>query len=192
MYDYSHIKTTSPFCHGWQRISISSRHLIITGRASTIVLINIITSGAIATLILKSWWRWRRSNNKTTHDSLLSCDTTNTGVQLTQLITESVKSSIHAHKLCHDGLKCHSTHKRRRSGGGWSGKSLRSCRLYPEPPRFELCLALSNNSCIYGIHHCEMRRLGKGDRKMAKDPHDSWRKNELITSRHIPIDIYKG
>ena len=27
------------------------------------------------------------------------------GVHLTQLITESVKASIHAHKLCHDGLK---------------------------------------------------------------------------------------
>ena len=30
-------------------------------------------------------------------------------VHLTQLITESVKASIHMHKLCHDGLKSHST-----------------------------------------------------------------------------------
>ena len=27
---------------------------------------------------------------------------------------------------------------------------------------------------------------------MAKKPYDSGRKNELITSRHIPINIYKG
>ena len=27
---------------------------------------------------------------------------------------------------------------------------------------------------------------------MAENPHDSRRKNELITGRHIPIDIYKG
>ena len=27
---------------------------------------------------------------------------------------------------------------------------------------------------------------------MVKNPHDSRRENELITSRHILIDIYKG
>ena len=27
---------------------------------------------------------------------------------------------------------------------------------------------------------------------MAKKPYDSGRKNELITSRHVLIDIYKG
>ena len=30
--DYSHTKTTPPFCHKWQRVRVSSRHLI--GRAS--------------------------------------------------------------------------------------------------------------------------------------------------------------
>ena len=38
-------------------------------------------------------------------------------------------------------------------------------------------------------------RLGlswKGYKKMAKKPRDSGRKNELITSHRIPIDIYKG
>ena len=34
-------KTTPPFCHEWQRVSISSRHLISTGRASIVILINI-------------------------------------------------------------------------------------------------------------------------------------------------------
>ena len=106
-----------------QRVSISSRHLIITGRASTIILISILMAGAIITLILRGWWRWRGSNGETTHDSLLSCDTTNMGVHLTQLIIESVNARNHAHKLCHGCLKCHSTYRRRRSGGGWNGRS---------------------------------------------------------------------
>ena len=37
-----------------------------------------------------------------------------------------------------------------------------------------------------------MRKLEKGDRKMAKKPRDNGRKNEFITSRRILIDIYKG
>ena len=191
MCDYSHIKTTPPFCHKWQRVSISSRHLIITRWASTIVLISTITARAIITLSLGSQWRWRRSNSETTHDSLLSCDTTNMGVHLTQLIIENVKASIHAHKLCHDGLKCHSICRRWRSGGGWSGRSWRSCSLCPVPLQSELCLALSNGSCIYGTYHWKVRSLGKGDRKMAGNPRDSWRKTKLIMGRRIPIDIYK-
>ena len=38
----------------------------------------------------------------------------------------------------------------------------------------------------------KMRRLGIGDRKMAKNPRDSRRKNELIMGRRVPINIYKG
>ena len=175
----------------WQRVSTSDRHLIITGRASTIVLISTIIARAIITLILGSRWRWR-SNSETTHSSLSSCDTTNMGVYLTQLIIKSVKASIHAHKLCHNGLKCHSTHRRRRGGGGWSSRSWRSHRLCPGPPRSELCLAPSNGSYIYGTYDCKVRRLEKGDRKMAKDLHYSRRKNKHIMGHHIPIDIYKG
>ena len=37
-----------------------------------------------------------------------------------------------------------------------------------------------------------MRRLEEGDKKMAKKPRDSGRKNELIMSCRIPINIYKG
>ena len=44
------------------------------------------------------------------------------------------KASIHVHKLCHDGLKCHSTCRRRRSGGGWSGGNRRSHHLYLRLP----------------------------------------------------------
>ena len=102
------------------------------------------------------------------------------------------KASIHVHKLCHDGLKCHSTCRRRRSGGGWSGGNRRSHRLYLRLPQFELCLALSNGSCIYGTHHWKIRRLEKRDRKVVKKPRDSWRKNEFITGRRIPKYIYEG
>ena len=85
--------------------SKSSRHLIITRRAIIIILISTIIAETIVTLILKGWRRWRGSDSETTHDSLSSCDLTNMGVHLTQLIAESVKVRIHAHKLCHDGLK---------------------------------------------------------------------------------------
>ena len=112
---------------------------------------------------------------------------TNTGVHLTQLIAESVKASIHAHKLCHDGLKCHSTHRRQRSD-----RSRRSCHLCSGLPRSKLCRTLSNSSCIYSTHENEVRRLRIGDRKMAKELHDSRRKDELITGHRILIDIYKG
>ena len=54
----------------------------------------------------------------------------------------------------------------------------------------QLCCAPSNGSYIYSTYICEVRRLKIEDRKMAKEPHDSRRKNELITSRHILI--YKG
>ena len=169
MYDYSHIKTTPPFCHKWQRVSISSRHLIITRWASTIVLISTITARAIITLSLGSQWRWRRSNSETTHDSLLSCDTTNMGVHLTQLITKSVKASIHTHKLCHDGLKSHSTCRRQRSGGGRSGRSWRSYCLGLCLPRAKLGLTPSNSSGVNGTYNGEVIEHGIGDRKMANE-----------------------
>ena len=38
----------------------------------------------------------------------------------------------------------------------------------------------------------KMRRRGIRDKKMAKYPRDSQRKNEIITGRYIPIDIYEG
>ena len=45
-----------------------------------------------------------------TKASLSSCYTTDMGVHLTQLISESVKASIHALKLHHDCLQGHITH----------------------------------------------------------------------------------
>ena len=149
------------FCHEWQRVSTSSRHLIITGRANILVLISITTAETIITLILWSRWRWRCISSETTYGSLSSCNMTNMGVHLTQLITECVKVSIHAHKLCQNGLESHSTHERRRSEGGWSGRSWRSRRLSLWLPQSKQCLASSSGSSIYGTHNRKVRRLGK-------------------------------
>ena len=56
----------------------------------------------------------------------------------------------------------------------------------------KLSITSSNGSSVNGTHDKERIKCRKGGRKMAKDPYDSRRKNELITGRHIPIDIYKG
>ena len=55
----------------------------------------------------------------------------------------------------------------------------------------ELCLAPLNGSNVYGTDYIKMRRNGKGNGKMAKNLCDSRRKNELITGRRIPINIYE-
>ena len=56
----------------------------------------------------------------------------------------------------------------------------------------EAGLAPSNGRCVYGTHDREACRLRIGDRRMAKNPCDSQRENELITGHCIPINIYKG
>ena len=43
-----------------------------------------------------------------------------------------------------------------------------------------------------GIYDDEVRRLRIRDRRMANDPRDGRRKDKLITSCRISIDIYKG
>ena len=56
----------------------------------------------------------------------------------------------------------------------------------------KLGLAPSNGRYVYGTYDSEACRLRIGDKCMAKNPCDSRRENELITGRHILIDIYKG
>ena len=175
------------FYHEWQRVSKSSNHLIVTGWASILILILI-----IIIVILRCLWRRRGRLYEATKASLPSSNTTDTGVHLTQLITECVKASIHALQLRHDRLESHTTHGWRRCECGRSGRSQRSCCLCLWPLQSKLGLAPSDNSNIYGTHNRKVCRLWIGDRKMAKNSHDSWRKNELITGRRIPIDIYEG
>ena len=110
-------KTTPPFCHKWQRVRVSSRHLI--GRASfsiVIIIRSIIVIIIIIILILRiksHWRRWRRSlRSKATHDRLLSCYTADTNVHPIQLNKECIKVSIHALKLCHDVSEWHIASRR--------------------------------------------------------------------------------
>ena len=137
-------KTTPSFCHEWQMVSISSRHLVIAGWASISILIIIIVVGVIV-IILGCLGRRRGRLYKATKASLLFGNTTDTGVHLIQLNRECIKASIHALKLRHDRIKSHTTRWGRRSRGGWSWRSGRSCRLCLGPLWSELRLARSND-----------------------------------------------
>ena len=170
--------------------SLRSCHLLITGRASILILlIIIITSTIISILVLKSLWRRRGRSDEATKASLSSCNTTDTGVHLTQLITKNVTASIHALKLCHDHLKRHTTTRRKRNGGrrnrgGWRIRCLGLWLL-----RSKLGLTLLNRRHANGTHDGKEMRIGDKDRKMVKDSRDSQRENEFITGHHISIDI---
>ena len=95
--------------------SLRGRHHIIIERVNILI---------ITILIYRSLWRRRWKRSETTKATLSSCYTTNTGVHLTHLIGKRVKASIHALKLCHDGLQGHTNYRKRRSKGG------RSYRIY--------------------------------------------------------------
>ena len=70
-------------------VNTSSRHLIITGRASTIVLITIIIKVTIIVLVHRNLWRRRGRLDEATKVSLSLSNTVDTGVHLTQLITKA-------------------------------------------------------------------------------------------------------
>ena len=55
-----------------------------------------------------------------------------------------------------------------------------------------LCNTPLNGSGVNSTHEREVGRLRIGDKKMAKESHDSQRKDELITGCRILINIYKG
>ena len=106
--------------------------------------------------------------------------------------SESVKVSIHVLKLHHDCLEGHTTIRGRRSRGGRNSRSCRISRLRPWLLLSKLGLAPPNRSYANGTHNSVVRRIRNRDRKMAKDPHDSRRKNELIMGHHILININDG
>ena len=185
-------KTILPFCHERQRISKSSSHLLIIGQANILIpIIIIIIRVTIIVLVLRCLLRRRGRLYEATKVSLPSSNTVDMGVHLTQLIIECVKVSIHALQLRHDHLEGHTTCWWRRCRCGKSGRSRRSHCLCQWLFRSKLGLVSSDSSSIYGTHDRKMRTLGIRDIKMAKNPHNSQRKNELITGRRIPIDIYK-
>ena len=116
-----------------------------------------------------------------TKASLLSFYTINTSVHLTQLISESVKASVHALKLRHDGLQGHITSRGRRSRGGRNSRSCRTSRLHTWPFRSKLSLTLSKRTGVNDTDGGVVRRYRNGDGELAKDPRDSKKKDELIT-----------
>ena len=151
-------KTTPPFYHEWQRLRVSSRHLVSTRRASISIFIIII-------IILGCLERRSGRLHKATKASLPFGNMADMGVHLIHLNSECIKASIHALKLRHDRIKGHTSRKRRGSGGGWSWMSGRSCR--PGLPRMKLRLASFNGSGIYSTHNVEVVGQGKGNRKMV-------------------------
>ena len=171
--------------------SLRSSHLIVSGRARSLILISITIRATIVVLILRSLERRRGRLDEATKASLSSSNTTDTSVHLIHLNSECIKASIHALKLCHDRLEGHTT-CRRRSRCGWSGRSWRSHHLGLWPLWSKLGLTPSNSRRTNGTHHEEVRRVKIEDRHMAKNPHDSKMENKLITGHRIPIDIYKG
>ena len=90
-------------------------------------------------------------------------------------------------KLSHDGLKSHTTRRKRRSEGGWRGRCLSLWQL-----RLKLNLTPSNGTSINCTLDGEMIKLGIGDKGVANDPRDSRRKDKHIMGCRILIDIYKG
>ena len=90
-----------------------SSHLHVTGRASILILIIIITIGVTINVIALKCLRRRRGRlYEATKASLSSMNTIDMGVHLTQLITKSVKASIHVLKLRYDHLEGHTTYGR--------------------------------------------------------------------------------
>ena len=153
-------KLLPPFCHEWQRVRVSSRHLVNTRRASISILIIIIVLECLG-------WLGRRRGRlyKATKASLPSSNTIYMGVHLIQFSKECIKKSIHVLKLCHDRIKSNTSRKSRGSEGGWSWSSGRS--YWSGSPRMKLCLALFNSSGVNGTHN--MKEVGnrKGNREMA-------------------------
>ena len=168
--------------------SLKSLHLVIIRRASTILIILII-------IIEWGLWRRRGRRSKTSHASLLAGNATYSGVHLTHLISEIVKTttkvSLYSLKLLHDGLEGHTTSCRgRRSERRWNSRSYRIDRLHSWLLRSKLGLTLLDWIGTDGTHDDEERRKRNGNVKVLKDSCDSRGKDELITSSGILIHIY--
>ena len=162
------IQNYSPFLSRMTKgKSSKGRHLIITGKASILIIITII--------ICQSLWRRKWRGNETTKASLSSCYTTDTSVHLTHLIGERVR--LHALKLHHDGLQGHTSCQRRSRGGRSrrrrSYKIFVIGRLRPWPLQSKLGLTSLNRTSTDGTHGGEIRRINNGDRDVVKDPRDS-------------------
>ena len=169
--------------------SLKGRHLVITGRVSLILII-------INHIIMRGLWRRRGRRSIANHTSLFTGNATDSSVNLTHLICETVKTttkvSLHLLKLCHDGLEGHTTSRRsRRSRGkGWNNKSYRISRLHSWPFWSKLGLTSPDRTSTDSTHDDEKRKERNRNGELLKDPRDSQRKDELIAGSGILIHIY--
>ena len=173
--DYFHIqKPTPPFCHEWQRIRVSSRHLIRRASISIIIIQSIIIITIIIILMLRirshgrRWWR-SSLRSKSAHGHLLSSYAANVNIHLIQLCGKCIEASMHALKLRHDVSQWHIAWGRKGSGCGsirtrWDRLGVR-CRILLSRPK--LCLTTFYSSGVYGTHEGEGVGCRKRDRKMA-------------------------
>ena len=175
--------------------SLRRRHLVITRRVSIILIII-----RIVTLISRGLWRRRGRRSKAIDACLSACNASYPSVHLTHLISEIVKMttkiSMHLLQLLHDGIKSDTSYRGRRSGGRksrgrrWNNKSCKIIRLHSWPLRLMLGLAPLNRTSAYGTCDGEERRERNVNVKVLKDPHNSQRKDELITNSGILRHIY--
>ena len=167
--------------------SLRGHHLVITGRASIIL------------IILRRRGRgmlWRGWRSKANHASLFAGNATDLGVHRTHLICEIVKTttkvSLHSLKLHHDGLKGHTTScgGRRSWGRRWNSKSCKIGHLHLWLLQSKLSLTPLDKTSADGTHDGEKRRERNENVKVCEDTHDSRREGELITCSSVLIHIY--
>ena len=84
----------------------------------------------------------------------------------------------------------HTTHRGRRSKDEQNGRCWSIQHLGLWLLQLKLGLAPPNRSCTNDTHDRVERRIKNRDRRIGQDPHDSQRKNKLITGRRILIDTY--
>ena len=164
---------TSPFLSQMTKDnSLKGHHLVITGWASTILII----------IIERGLWRRRGRRSKTCHASLSASNAAHSIVHVTHLINEIVKTttkvSLHLLKLLHDGLEDHTTSRGgRRSGRGWNSRSCRIGHLHSWPLRLKLNLTLPDRISANGTYDGEERK--ERGMRMSK----SWRIHVIVKGK---------
>ena len=181
---------------------IESSHLIITRRARTIITIISTTRRILSRL------RCRR-RSKSAKTRLTASNVTYLGVHLTHLIKKIVKTttkiSTNELKLIHNSSKRCLNSKRGIWSRRWIGSrgkskslhSIKSSRLLLSWSRIHTRL-LSSQLCITPLYRflidsryrVKERRRRNGDVQVCEDKCDSWRKDYLIMSGSVSIDIY--
>ena len=168
--------------------SLRGRHLVITRKANIILII-------LKRRNYRTLWRRRGRRSIAADASLSAYNASYPSVDLTHLISEIVKMttkiSMHPLRLLHDGIESDTSYERGRSGGrGWNNKSYRIGHLYLWPLQLKLSLTPPDRTNANGTHDGEKRRERNINKEMLKDPHDSQRKDELITGSSVLIHIY--